>query len=72
MAQTPAAVQTQLGTNPMNATILRADEVDGLSTIQGWTVAGNVDAAGRTRRVTTVASDSAATQAASILTQLRA
>lgn len=72
MAQTPAAVQTALGTNPMSATIIRADEIDGVSTIQGWAVCGNADAGGRTRRVTTVASDSAATQAASILTQLRA
>ena len=71
MAQTPAAVQAVLGTNSMNAQIIRADEVDGISTTQGWYVIGNSDAPGRSRRVTTTASDSAATQAASILAQLR-
>lgn len=71
MAQTPAAVQAQLGTNPMNAQIVRADEVVG-ATLQGWYVVGNVDAPGRARWCTTTAADSAATQAAAILTALRA
>ena len=70
MAQTPAAVQAQLGTNPMNAQIVRAQEV--ISTFQDWYVIGNVDAPGRSRWVRTTASDNAATQAAAILTALRA
>lgn len=73
MAQTPAAVQAQLGTNPMSAQILRAGEVQGSdATKQEWYVVGNVDAPGRARWVSTTASDSAATQAAAILTALRA
>lgn len=73
MAQTPAAVQAVLGTNPMNAQILRADETQGAdATLQEWYVIGNCDAPGRARWCSTTASDNAATQAASILTQLRA
>ena len=71
MAQTSAAVQAVLGTNAMNAQILMSFEPS-QGTLQQWLVAGNVDAAGRTRMVTTTASDSAATQAAAILTALRA
>lgn len=69
MAQTPAAVQAVLGLNPMNATIVRAVEVD--STLQDWYVVGNADAPGRNRWVTTTASDTAAVQGAAILTALR-
>lgn len=73
MSQTPAAVQAQLGANPMNATILIADEsLLADATKQEWFVEGNVDAPGRARWCVTNSSDSAATQAASILTQLRA
>lgn len=73
MAQTPAAVQAQLGTNPMNAQILRANEVQGSdATKQEWYVLGLVNAPGRCRWVSTTAADSAATQAAAILTALRA
>lgn len=69
MAQTPAAVQAVLGLNPMNATIVRAVEVD--ATLQDWYVVGNADAPGRNRWVTTTASDTAAVQGAAILTALR-
>lgn len=73
MAITPAACQAALGTNPMSARILRADETQGEdATKQEWYVVGNVDAPGRVRWCSTTASDDAATQAASILTQLRA
>lgn len=73
MAITPAACQTALGTDPMDAKILRADETQGAdATKQEWYVVGNVAAPGRARWCTTTASDNAATQAASILTQLRA
>lgn len=72
MAQTPAAVQTQLGTSPQNATIIQAREAEPVdSTHQQWYVVGNVDAPGRARWCTTNAVDSAATQAASILSTLR-
>lgn len=71
MAQTPAAVQAVLGTNPMNAQIVRADEGAG-GTEQRWYVLGNADAPGRNRWCVTTAANNAATQAASILTQLRA
>lgn len=71
MAQTSAAVQAVLGTNPMNARIMRSFEPS-QGTLQQWYVIGNVDAPGRSRLVTTTAADSAATQAAAILTALRA
>ena len=71
MAQTSAAVQAQLGTNPMNAIILRSFEPS-QGTLQQWYVAGNATVPGRTRMVTSTAADTAATQAASILTGLRA
>lgn len=69
MAITPAACQAELGTNPMNAIIVRADELVG-STLQGWYVIGNAAAPGRARWITTTRSDDAATQAAAILTAL--
>ena len=73
MAQTQAAVQAELGTNPMNARILRGSTVQGAdATKQEWYVVGNVDAPGRARWISTTASDSAATQAAALLTGLRA
>jgi hypothetical protein len=72
MAQTPAAVQAELGTNPMNAIVLRAYEVNGAdATTQAWYVKGQVAAPGRERWCVTTAADDAATQAAAILTQLR-
>lgn len=71
MAQTSAAVQAVLGTNPMNAQIQVAF-MPWIGTEQQWYVVGNVDAPGRARLVTTTAADSAATQAAAILTALRA
>lgn len=68
---TPAAVQAELGTNAMNAQIIRADEdIDG--TKCEYYVIGNVDAPGRARPVQCTIADSAATQAAAILTALRA
>ena len=75
MAVTPAAVQAVLGTNPMNAQIVWANESQGPlsadTTKQQWYVVGNVDAPGRAVMVTTTASDNAATQAAAILTALQ-
>jgi len=73
MSQTAAAVQTQLGNNPMNATIVRSYETDINfdTTHQQWFVVGNCDAPGRNRWCTTNGANNAATQAASILTTLR-
>lgn len=73
MAQTAAAVQAVLGTSPMNATIIRSYETDINfdTTHQQWYVTGGCDAPGRARWCTTNGADSAATQAASILTTLR-
>lgn len=72
MAQTPAAVQAVLGANPNNARILRSVEAASDATKQEWYAIGNVDAPGRARWISTTAADSAATQAAAILTGLRA
>lgn len=69
MAQTSAAVQAVLGTNAMDSQILMAFQ-PWQGTLQQWLVRGGVSHAGRTRMVTTTASDSAATQAAAILTAL--
>ena len=70
MAITSAALQTALGTNPMNAQVLVAYEPS-QGTLQQWLVIGNADAPGRTRLLTTTASDNAATQAAAVLAALR-
>lgn len=70
MAITSAQMQAELGTNAMNAQVLRHEGVIG--TLQRWYVAGNATVPGRTRWVTTTASDDAATQAAAVLTALRA
>ena len=73
MAITPAAMQTALGTNPLSARVVRADETQGAdATKQEWYVIGNVAAPGRARWVSTTASDNAATQAAAALAALRA
>jgi hypothetical protein len=68
---TGAALQTALGTNAMNA-IVQAELPPYGAAVQRWSVRGMVNAAGRTRLVTTTASDNAATQAAAVLTALRA
>lgn len=70
MAITGAQLQAALGANAMNAIVVREEGV--LGTLQRWYVVGNVDAAGRARWVTTTAADNAATQAAAVLTALRA
>ena len=71
MAQTAAAVQAELGTNPNNAQIIQSFEPS-QGTLQQWYVHGNVTVSGRARLVTTTAADSAADQATAILTALRA
>ncbi len=69
MSQTAAAVQAQLSTQVMGAKIIRSEII---GTKQIWYVVGGTDVPGRTRWVETTASDTAATQAAAILTGLRA
>ena len=71
MAITSAALQAALGANPMNAQVVIAFEPS-VSTLQQWYVIGNADAPGRARLLQTTASDNAATQAAAVLTALRA
>ena len=71
MAITSAALQAALGDNPMNAQVIQAFEPS-QSTQQQWYVIGNQDAPGRALWVNTTAADDAATQAASVLAQLRA
>ena len=70
MAQTGAAVQAELSTSSRGARIIREYGVQG--TLQHWTVVGDLDAGGRVRNVATTAADDAATQAAAMLTALRA
>lgn len=73
MAITPAAMQTALGDNPMAPQVLRADETQGAdATAQEWYVSGGTTVPGVVRWCVTTAADNAATQAASVLTQLRA
>lgn len=70
---TPAEVQAQLSTNPMGARILMATEQLVADTAKAsYYAIGGTDAPGRARWVDTTKSDSAAVQAAAILTALRA
>ena len=70
MAITGAALQAALGSTENDAKVTQ--EFGVVSTFQHWYVEGNGDAPGRAKLCRTTASDNAATQAASILTQLRA
>lgn len=73
MAITPAALQTALGVGAFDPKVLRADETQGSdATKQEWLVHGMGTVAGRVRWVSCTASDDAATQAAAVLTALRA
>lgn len=71
MAITAAQLQAALGTNLNNAQVQQVGPVTG-TTNQVWYVVGGNDARGRCRWVSTLASDNAATQAAAVLTALRA
>ena len=71
MAITSDAMQTALGVGIGDARVLRAYEPS-QGTLQQWLVHGNQVVAGRVRLVTTTAADNAATQAAAVLTALRA
>lgn len=71
MAITSDAMQTALGVGIGDARVLRSYEPS-QGTLQQWLVHGNQTVPGRVRLVTTTASDNAATQAAAVLTALRA
>ena len=69
--QTAATIQAELGTKAMSPRIMQELPPYGATT-QYWSVVGGPQTGGRVRNVTTTASDNAATQAAAILTALRA
>lgn len=70
MAITKADLQAALGVTPQAATVTQ--EFGVVSTFQDWYVEGNMDAPGKAILCRTTAADDAATQAASVLAQLRA
>lgn len=71
MAITTAELQAELSSdNPMLPQVLRHHGNHG--DYQDWLISGGVTVPGVFRHVRTTASDNAATQAASVLTQLRA
>ena len=70
MAITGAALQAALGTKETNAKVVK--EFGIVSTYQDWYVEGKVDAPGKAKLIRTTAADNAATQAAAVLTALRA
>jgi hypothetical protein len=71
MAITAAALQTALGDgNPLKPRVLRAFGTYG--TQQHWYVQGGQAYANRTKFVVTTAADDATTQAAAVVTALRA
>lgn len=70
MAITGAQLQAALGITPQDAKVVQ--EFGVTSTFQDWYIEGNMDAPGRAKFCRTTAADNAATQAASVLTQLEA
>jgi len=71
MAITSAALNTALGGKIGSPVVLRAFEPS-QGTQQQWYVSGRQTVPGRVRMCVTTAADNAATQAASVLAQLRA
>lgn len=69
---TPDAVQTALGVEAHSPRILKSEQITDGSTAGAYLVNGGVTVAGRTRWCAVTNTDSAATQAAAILTALRA
>jgi hypothetical protein len=70
MAITGAALQAALGATESDAKVTQ--EFGVVSTFQEWYVEGNGDAPGRSKLIRTTASDNAATQAAAVITALKA
>lgn len=71
MSITSAQMQTELGLTANDAQVIM-HQMPLTGTLQEWYVVGNMDAPGRAKWISTTASDSAATQAAAVLTALRA
>lgn len=71
MAITAAQLQTALGNGIGDPLVVRAYEPS-VGTAQQWLVHGRQTVSGRVRFCNTTAADNAATQAAAVLTQLRA
>lgn len=69
MTITAAELQTELGTNPLDPQVIRHH--GNFATYQDWYISGGVTVPGVVKHVRTTASDSAATQAAAVLTSLR-
>lgn len=69
---TPADVQVALGTGPFAPIIMRADQTANSATTGWYLVRAGVVSAGRTRYVSITNTDSAATQAAAVVTALAA
>ena len=70
MAITVAAMQAELGTNATNPQVLRY--FGAVGTFQEWLIHGNTTVGGRVKQIRTTAASDAATQAAEVLTALRA
>lgn len=68
---TPAQLQTALGTNGMNALMIRATEVVSGLSVSEWLVEGMCDAPGRVRWVRTNVNEGTLTQALSIFSAMR-
>lgn len=71
MAITSASLQTALGVGIGDPLVMNAYEPS-QGTLQQWLVHGRTTVPGRVRLITTTAADNAATQAAAVLTALRA
>lgn len=69
---TPAAVQVALGTDVGSPRILKAEQITDGSTAGAYYVTGGATVKGRARWCGVTNTDSAAVQAAAILTALRA
>lgn len=70
MAVTPTELQDALGRTAMSPRVLRSFGVNG--TIQEWYIWGGATVPGRLKHLRTTAADDASTQAAAVLTALRA
>ena len=70
MAITGAALQTALGNTFKTAPRVLRELPPYGGTLQYWYIEGNQGYAGKVRKVSTTASDNAATQAAAVLTAL--
>lgn len=70
MAITATQLQDELGRTVLSPMVLRSYGT--ISTFQEWLITGGYTAPGRCKKLRTTASDNAATQAAAVLTALKA